>query len=426
MSDNTTRCFASQQTIARKDLCMVIPLMQQASFTEIELSDGEKTHKAWGMRNCSVGLDSLWKPMCSFLPAVFDDFGIATLKISTNLDRTRAMSFFGDLFSSAMVAAAGKNQYHEPEIDVKGFMESSCPKMFAALAGRQMAFIPVIVTSDEFDTEMTAAWDYVSKAIRHDRLFVTGNNGKPRQVVLGILHQSAADALRDMCEKGSDWDGNSMALKKRIRTALQKAGAARDAALANPGTEENDHSHWLNFEREVKSSASIYTGGESIEHIDARAGDHVIRRFAKGEMDLDTAVDNIALAYRDLPTLYGLKMLQLQFQPMAHLCADPTNRLGNAIAEFATKLAPGVQRQRIVAKFGPIRRFKLQSKRKNALQTIQRILNDGDREPVMQLASPVGAPADQLMFECPISLRTLALILKECGAANLAKGLQAG
>lgn len=167
----------------------------------------------------------------------------------------------------------------------------------------------------------------------------------------------------------------------------------------------------------------VYLGGPSPELIDSSAADDVVRRHYAGEIDINTAVTRLAEAFRDLPVRSGLSMLQLQYVPMVHIHADSVNRLGHAMAEFATKLAPVVSRERIVQKFGPLRHFLLRTTQPDALAVIQAALNEGDREPVLGLAPRLDAQADLLEFECPVKLKTLVEILKDCDAGELAKGL---
>jgi hypothetical protein len=191
MGSFNTTCFASGQTIAPKDRCFVLPIVESHTSKPVELAHGGESFRRYGTTGSVTSPEAFWESFGSFLKATYDDYG--NVKLSGNLENRRALvQLFIALAQRAAVVAQGENQYHDVPFDFPTFLAEKAPLLHEIVKAFEEERASAVYPEDDgLFPELVAAWDYVAEAVNEHRLFVADDNGEVLPVDFAIMHAAA-------------------------------------------------------------------------------------------------------------------------------------------------------------------------------------------------------------------------------------------
>jgi len=191
MGSFNTTCFASGQTIAPKDRCFVLPIVESHTSKPVELAHGDESFKRYGTTGSVTSPEAFWQVFGSFLNATYDDYGNVTL--SGSLENRRGLvQFFIALAQRAAVVAQGENKYHDVPFDFPTFLAEKTTLLQEIVKAFVEERAPTVYLEDDaLFPELVAAWDYVAEAVNEHRLFVADDNGEVLPVDFAIMHAAA-------------------------------------------------------------------------------------------------------------------------------------------------------------------------------------------------------------------------------------------
>lgn len=191
MGSFNTTCFASGQTIAPKDKCFVLPIIQSHTSKPVELTHSGETFKRYGATGSTTSPEAFWQAFGSFVKATYDDYGNVTL--SKSLENRRSLvQFFITLARCAAVVTQGENRYHDVPFDFPSFLAEKAPLLQEIVKAVAEERAPTVgLENDGVFPELEDAWNYVAEAVSEHRLFVADDNDEVLPVELAVMHAAA-------------------------------------------------------------------------------------------------------------------------------------------------------------------------------------------------------------------------------------------
>lgn len=344
----STKCFASNQTIAEGDACRIVVIVQQASFSPVPISRGEETRELSGVCNTTCYADSFWRPLGSFIPARCGERGEFEILYSP-LARAHVLSFIQDMLHEGWNTAQGPNQSHDHGCDLAAFMAITAPKLHALLVDK----VQSSGRDGELDAEMTLCWDYLWGVAAEHRLFRSHNSYGPRPLQFAVLHEHAYQVLVEQAANSCDWDGSSNEPTAYILRALAEARAQVQKEIAEEGAIEPS------FEMMMVASALRESFGRATGQSSSSVGPAASRLLTQLVGSLwegqRTEADFLARCIpmlQDLFVVGRLNRLNLRFSPYVYSPGDPHNSIGQAYLAFASEVGERVTRDGLVRTYG--------------------------------------------------------------------------
>jgi hypothetical protein len=341
MGSFNTKCFASGQTIATGDKCLVIPIEQASTYRPIQLNWGGKNLELYGAFHSRCHPDSFWTPLCGGFTATYDDCGRFQLE-RTDHNLFNLTHWVRMLRDECPVTLAGDNEYHELSFNFGAFLAKEAPHVLACEDATLKN--PVEQLRETYLDEAIKCWDYAFKVSGHSRLFRTHKG--PRAVQFAVLHHLVADELVSMASSGLDYNSNSVAPRDVFERAVLTGREAADATDYTACPIELAMRKGWAFRMEATEVFKERGGlslGTRAEQAHLR---HVLGRIQTGEWSTELAFEQF------LPTLRGryifgsLETLALHFEPMMCTGQDYDNSVGKDFAQFIQKVSSAVTKER--------------------------------------------------------------------------------
>lgn len=400
MGSFNTTCFASKQTVAPGDPCMVVPILQQSSFEPVQLEYGDKQYSMYGVCR-SVGYPTrFWKPIGSFFEAVYDDCGRVTLA-GTSANRIKLVNFIASALKRTPVVAQGKNRYHDLPYDLKLFMAEEAPAFLQLCTHPYDENPPAGVDADALLKQGIACWDYIFEIAGEQRMFWQDYTGALRPMNFALMHRAAFDALVARTNAQSDWEGKPYAMRAFVERAVTEARQLfrrRSAiehlqeALSRGGGSENSGP---SVESEI-----LYELAESL---------------LSGEMTEDEFFEEVAPWLAIRYAYAGLLSLNLHFEPMVYAAQDYDNQIGQAFSEFVSQVSRNVTRGRFESSFGCYRDYSVTARSLEVFKELDSAARerDGHLEVVQTAADPHHLGCLRVRFQCTLNLEGLTNLFEE-------------
>lgn len=203
MGSFNTTCFASQQTIAPGERCLVIPLIQKSTYTPAQATYGEETHELHGVTSSTCYPTAFWRPMGAFFDAKYDDYGRVVLE-QTESNLSGLLEFLRYVLNNTPVVALGKNHSHDLAFDFRFFLTDKASSLGAWLL-RRREDPSVTFDAQQFFAEGVLCWDYIWEVAFENRLFGADYNQQLRPLTFAVLHKRAQELLVADTEAQTDW-----------------------------------------------------------------------------------------------------------------------------------------------------------------------------------------------------------------------------
>ena len=328
MGSFNTTCFASQQTIAPGDPCVVIPLFRNAAHTPLSGRHAAVTFALQGLGDSNCYVNAYWRPCAPLMAAKYADYG--RVRFDDTLDNRQAFVYFLCwILRQGVKVEQGENQYHDVPFDLPAFMSQSAPELLSMLS-------PAVTGKPRHDwsdgklfAQCVASMDYIWEVAHAHRLFAL-RMADAQPVQFGVLHRAAHDELIERVSKLTGW-----------HDAPLEQHALIGRMLAEVDKE---------FEREVdltdeRTVRIFQQAGREHLHSVGSGGVHTIPNEG-------LALNAIAVPYRDKRldaagvhsllkpsmdmryVLMGLEMLNLKLSPMVYASQDYDNEIGREYASF--------------------------------------------------------------------------------------------
>jgi hypothetical protein len=354
-SFNTT-CFASQQTIAPGDECLVWPIIQNAGYSPVEVVSNGEAQTLFGVANSVNYPSRFWTPFGCLISAKYEDYGQVCL-VDTETNRLRILHWLCTLFAQNVIVNQGENECHDIDFDFRAKALESGPRLRSIFESYTTPGLSSYVRmprmledglagSDAFE-EMTALWEYAWERIQEHRLFGYNHHGELRPVQFSIMHRAAYDRLIALTEEGKTWSGNSLERRLFLEAAVRKGLEVREVYLAE-GTQTGDimaRSAVHCTVREELGGAGTHPGiffYPEIHELDRAMWEQV----ATGAFDGKGLVDRLHKAVDTRYVLSGLERLNQHLSPMVYAGQDYSNEMGQDYTQFVSQICEAVTAQR--------------------------------------------------------------------------------
>lgn len=333
MGSFNTTCFASQQTIAGRDPCVVIPIIQAHGYEKIPVKLGDEAHSLFGVTASTCYPSAFWKPLAAGIECEYYDYGQVEL-IKTQRNSDIILGFISTLLSKSGVVEQGDNQYHDVPFDIRAFVKENTPNLLAAVTESALSSVPV----DDIWDNLATVWDYIWEAAQEHRLFCADYKGMfPAQ--FAIMHRSAFDNLAESVAQSTTWNDESLAYEATFKRAFVNLTEITED-MPNEKAQAA-----LNFLRSYKFSQDIRRIG-AMEGLYYPGEDTVLNNAI--DAFFDKSIDEQGLFERIKPLLElrymvsGLAGLNLHFSPMVYASQDYSNEIGRAYAKFVSEVSTSV------------------------------------------------------------------------------------
>lgn len=341
MGSFNTSCFVSRQTIAPGEHCMVIPIIQQATYRPMEVqSRGEKS-ELYGISSSVCYPTRFWTPVGSFIEAKYDDYGRFEL-IDTPLNRYKLADYLREALEKTPIVSKGENEYHDLPCDLLSFMQSNTPGLLAVFQARG----PIEPdTSEQFFAQCVQCWDYIFEVAGKHRLFWRHYTGILRPSQFAVMHSVSFETLVASLNAGFDWHKNSLDMRAVFDAAIEATDKSLDefaSKVANPELNPEQLEMITVFRWSDMFKRLVFRIGEgegAIYPSEYEAFMDASMAYRKKQITKDDLFAAIKpwLAIRYAYT--EMSGLNLHFEPMIYAGQDYENEIGRAYAKFIRKVA---------------------------------------------------------------------------------------
>lgn len=159
-------CFASQRTIAPGNQSFIIPIVQQATYSPVQLSLGDLKLSQFGIAHSTCYPTAFWDYAGPMIEGTYYDYGCFHLTDNPS-NYSNIVSFFNILHKTLFKVEQGENSSHDLPIDFQSMYEPNTQYSFE---------------------ELTSIWDEMWNVGQENRLFLNINN-HPRQLQFSLLHK---------------------------------------------------------------------------------------------------------------------------------------------------------------------------------------------------------------------------------------------
>lgn len=364
MGSYCTTCFVSRQTISEGDPCMIVPIVQSASYSPVEMSIGDQTIRAHSHTRSTTSSLRYWTPLTSFLEVTCEDAGAVALA-DTQTNRLRLFEFLGYALKSLPVIHAGQSSC-EAQVDVAAFMNDQAPDLLAYLQNSPPLRQQVARDFDQLFEQGLKCWTFLQDQIRQDRLFWYTHSEGARPLSVAIIHKAAYDELVSMTSETKLRDGGTMDMREHFDRVLQSALARRDEALGEkPQADgltaeqiiENDekfagfarYAAQDEFTDGIRRTGAAQDFRSSLESRFIRMG---VERLLNGQIDADKLFAAIRPWLEGQYACAGLERLNVHFEPLVYAGQDYSNSQGKAYSRFVDRVGRQVTRQNDLRTYG--------------------------------------------------------------------------
>lgn len=316
MGSFNTTCFVTQQTIAGKDKCYILPVRQAFGYKPVELRRLGEDFTRYGICHQDCYPDANWEPVGNFLEGEYDDYGLVELA-NTPLNHHRLISFFRQLQNYSFVTEPGENYIHDVPFDFPAFVEGE-PELQELLRGAgpgdQKARHELLMK----------AWAYYEQVSQQYRVFTASyGEPEPRQVRHAILHEDAYHRLIALTEGRRGYKGQPYTRRSVFDRLLDEV-----TGLADNTQPKLAAMHWG-----LKLSLIGFSSGMSFDDED-EVFEPFFERFFQGAMTKDALFEAVRPWLDSRFVMLGLTQLNIRISPMTYATQDYSNEIGQQYAAF--------------------------------------------------------------------------------------------
>lgn len=415
-------CFASQQTVAPGDACRVLPLLQQSSYQEIDISHDDKKESVLSGTHSTCYYDAFWSPLGGFIPAEAEDYGRVELALDYRA-RMHLVGFFSELMSRSWVTAQGDNEYHDLAFDFAGFLQKEATGLHTVLTvkGDKTPW-----REGELDTEIIAAWAYVWEVSQKNRVFVSDYRGRPRALGFALIHEDAYAELLAQASEGSDWNGDPRAPEAVLRKGLEAGQQKAKERAAGMSSDMPDMGGWFLSDnlREVFSRADGV--GHSLGGPVSGLLSRMCQSLWSAELSEDEFVEMSLPLLEERYVLGALNDLNLKLSPMVTAGQDYDNSTGKAYSTFVSKVSAKVTRGRMLHYYGEFQPYVMQAPNQERVDAFLALIPECDAAIENVVTTAAGDQSLTVQFDCTLELDDLREVMEENleGGDVLAQSLQ--
>jgi len=341
-------CFASNQTIARRDTCRVLPILQSSSYNPVQLSRGDQAAQLYGIANSSSYASCFWQPVGGFIECTYDDYGRVNLELD-EASRFEVFQTLNFLLTQGWVTAQGENKDHEKAFDFPEFLGKNAQGLGAELASRSPNLMRV--TDGSLDAEMRVCWAYVWEATFDLRIFAS-RHSNPTQFQFAVLHEETYQVLVESIASATTYENESMAPAALIKRTLVECKRRFDAFVAKNGPQE---SYTLGFRMadSIRDMLS-HSAGQSC-HLGSVTYSAILElciELAEARLSEEEFVEQMTPFVEGQYAIGGLNAMELRITPMVSAGQEGFNEIGQEYLAFVAKVCPRVVRARQVSMYG--------------------------------------------------------------------------
>ena len=347
MGSFNTSCFASHQTVAPNDRCMVMLIQQQASFSPVKMSIGAETVERYGICHSGCYADAFWKPVTCFISATYDDYGQVVPDFSEGAARESFILWLATLRRMDIKVHPGENTCHDIDFDLEAFLQKQAPLLRQVIEELRSPHDSRHAAPDEalLQAELLECWSYLHDRMREQRLFQLSSSREPRPVQLAILHESAYKALAQMIDSETNWQGETL---ERRAWFVRTVSAAREEALESVQRVESDDTSRLlekkdyflamagfHFESLIRDAFRRIAESDN-SPIFRMVGHNkkALQSFLSGDLSAEGYFDVLAPLIEQAYVMGGLNMLNLRITPQIYAGQDYDNSIGQSYRKF--------------------------------------------------------------------------------------------
>jgi hypothetical protein len=422
MGSFNTTCFASNQTIAPNELCRVMVISQNATYSPVALTQDDKDFELYGVSSSTCYANAFWEPVTSFLPAKYDDYGRVELLLGEHAmaNRTRAqmLHLFHALLSSCPKTKKGENSCHDLDFNFGEFLEGQAPTVRQLLAENQLAKVLKDVP-EGLDGELLACWEYMADRMHEHRLFFRKAGRVVRPMQLAILHEHAYQSLVAEAATYKTWDGQSKeqtaVLARMLASARKRSEGSLDLDIAPDRVPIYKAFRMAEVLREALSDAGgdvRYYSSHENSILNSLGAGLVLGRHTDEE-----AMGILRPLLDDRYALAALSGLNLHLAPMSYAGQDYSNEEGQRYARFVADVSHKVTRSSMEQTFGPFQTYTLKVTDPKVMDELSALAKESwdARLGVQSVTLDLyGSNAQYLaLFECTLDLDDLLETLSE-------------
>lgn len=317
MGSFNTTCFASQQTIVPQAECFIFPIMQQATYSEIEITDQkDNTFEKWGVAHTTCYPDCFWDYAGPIIKGTYYDYG--QFKLSEDEQNIQALiTLFNDLEHRCYQTKQGENKYHDIAFNFRELYQSKNTYNFEQLED---------------------IWNKLQVAIDKNRVFLSDYNGQPRQFQIAVMHKSTADYLSTMIEQKSNYKKQSYVKKEYFKYYITESLKNIMVAVENSTRKLNNEFIYSLLMMKVSSLedfnvgsnthlSNVYDNYAQINQIFESFKDQIINKQLSDEF-IEALMNALQLQIDHLYVHAGLDTLNVKVTPMVYADQDYSNEIG--------------------------------------------------------------------------------------------------
>lgn len=189
MGSFNTTCFVSQQTIVPGAKCIILPIIQQSTYDEIELISPDNSFETsvFGHAHTTCYPTCFWGYYGPLITGTYYDYG--KFEIDNSSENIQSLKFlFNKLLSDSFKTKQGENEYHDHAFDMSSLYSTETEYSFEQLIG---------------------IWDEIWMVTGEHRLFVRNYKHQPRSMQFAVMHQILGRFLINMVSNEKSWDAVS-------------------------------------------------------------------------------------------------------------------------------------------------------------------------------------------------------------------------
>lgn len=342
MGSFNTTCFASQQTIAPGETCIVIPLIQKSTYQAAQATFRGESFELHGVTSSTCYPTAFWRPMGGFLEARYDDYGRVKL-VDTYTNLSCLVDYLHYVLRNTPVVAQGENQYHDLPFDFSAFLAEKASHLGAWLT-RRREDPPVPFDAKLFFQEGVACWDYIWDVAFENRLFGADYHGQLRPLSFAVMHKAAHDLLVADTEKCADWDGQSLEQRSFFSRVLAKART--ESAERYKDGDPHGMQAFI-------AADSIRRDFQCVGHfegcsypVESSVLPSLVRAHLEGQSTEDKLFDQVKHLLDARYVMAALGRLNIKLTPMVYAGQDYSNEIGRAYARFVRSASAAVNKGR--------------------------------------------------------------------------------
>lgn len=335
MGSYNTSCFASRQTIAEGDPCLVVPIVQRRTFHPVELSFRGQAHSQYGLTMSTCHPNRFWNPVHAFFEADYEDSGEVVLS-DTGANRHQLLDFLGQALRHTAQAKEGENLVHDLPYNLEAYLREQQPELWELLQSPERERSQAAV-SDEMFEQALCAWGYLWGVAQEQRLF-WWDPPALQPLSFAVIHRSAFEALVTLANQQRTYDGRSCEMQaffgKRLRELLQSAEVAALRAVQGQAFEQV-------LSRRFRVEDALREALRAVGEIPAlryqgqqEAVEQVAERIAAGVTEEEELLHILEPVLRVRYACSALSELNLHFEPLVYTPGDYSNAIGARYAEF--------------------------------------------------------------------------------------------